>query len=265
MSTVGRKEWLRHATGEAEREELDDNLGAHDEPGVRATVVVGRPARSRIRHRSVQPAHEGSNIPVYPAPLPGGLIHIDHQAMAVPMADGRTQTLDVGATESPFLGMNAHGVQPDIHYGGRPAPNPTMRTAHEANKVPDLTPLPQLPPPIPVYIVPEEGSGSRALQRATFHRIQVSEQGSSGGVPTMIAPKNPRRTEISLINESSTVAVYLLNDATDTTGGAGGALLPSGMSNYKTFHTQDAIYAINAGTAATYVSVIDEYSVPGGA
>jgi hypothetical protein len=268
MSTVSRREWLRESTGEAELEDLDDNLGEHatDDDGKRPGMHERQPnRRSRIRHRGAAPAPGGSNIPTYPAPLPGNPVHIDHQAMAVDLRDGRTQTLDVGAAESAYLGINAHGVQPDIHYGGRPAPNPTMRTAHEANKVPDSTPLPKIPDPVPVYVVPEYGAGGRPLQRASYRRVQVPQAGTSGGIPTIVANKNPRRTEIKILNESTASTIYLLNDSTDATGGAGGAVLPTSMTSYLRLHTQDAIYAIGSGTAATYISVIDEYSVPGGA
>jgi len=82
-----------------------------------------------------------------------------------------------------------------------------------------------------------------------------------GADPIVLVPRNPRRTAVSLLNESANPVRITGADLAL----AGGALLPASMTSYKDFRTREQICAYQpaGNTGVANISVIDEYDVPG--
>ena len=255
MSTVSQDEWLRRTTGEAELEDLDEDLGQHNQDEGTRGRISPAPRRGSFRHQARGGTVEPStgNVPQYPDALPGAAEHIDHKAQQVPL---KTK-LDVGPAKPYYDGMMAHGVPATAEHGGRIAPKEQDRAAIEANRIRETTPVVVAPSPVPVYIVPES-SGPVPLLRTAFHTILVPAKGT---MPVQVCPKNTKRSQVSFLNESASTGIRLLADPTDGTG----ALLPESMNQYQAIAEQDAIWAVSDTSTTAYLSVIDQYSVPGGA
>lgn len=282
MSTVSTREWLRQSTGRADQEQVDEDLkGAAEEPdpGHRPAPAGRRDRQERLRRggsQIVSAAPGAGDVPRYPDPLPGKLPHILHAAQALP---AQSPPLDVGPARPAYGGMMAHGVPAPVEHGGRPAPKPEHATALMANRVPESYQPPPRPSPVPVYLVPE-GAGARPLKRVATKQVLVPGPSTAGApaIPAQVCGKDPRRTTVRLMNETPAgatgVPMRVLTDQVSTVpaaagGSVEGSLLPAGMTSYQDFQTQDELFVVvdpnSVGTAAAYLSVIIEYSVPNGA
>jgi hypothetical protein len=279
MGAVSKREYLRHASGEAEDQEARDAVAAHQHEGPQADPPpvpgarrpwsarsAGRPARGRppaarpeMREQGSEKEHSPGRalgIPEFPQPLPGSDRYLVKDA-AEPH-----QPLDVGPAKPYYSGGLAHGVPAPVEHGGRPTARHEDRAEIEASRreVRELTREPA--DPIPVYVV-EKSGGTHPLQRAAFYRKQVP---AAGGDPVMIVPKDPRRTSVRLLNEAAAGGNIIRMHA-EPGGAATGPALPAAMTGYLEIDTQDEIWALTdaAGTGATFLSVISQYDVPSGA
>lgn len=207
---------------------------------------------------------EDQGVPEYPQPLPLAHTYAYTETRQAP-AQQRNK-LDVGPARPYFWGDMAHGVVGPTRYGGRPVPTIEERREHEASAKPKRTEAPAQPKPVPVYIV-AEGGGARPLGRCVLQRKPAP---APGNPPNLIVNKDPKRLSVRLLNESAT-AIRIM---TEPIGGGGaattsdtgfGALLPASMNSYLEIVTQDEIWAVaDSGATTLYVSVISQYSVPGG-
>jgi hypothetical protein len=228
-------------------------------PAGRHGKVTDRPDRSEEggSRRQPSPGH-GAGVPPFPGPLPGSHHYREHETAA------GHDMLDVGPAKPYYSGGMAHGVETDVHHGGRPSPKPGERTELEATRADTAREMGSPPDPVPVYIV-KKGAGARPLTRAALLRRTVP---AVGGDPFILVPKDPHRRTVQLLNESAN-KVRLTYDPTAQPAAAPGtgALLPASMTSYLTIETQDEIWAWNepgsSGTAD--VSVITSYDIPAGA
>lgn len=155
-----------------------------------------------------------------------------------------------------YRGMMAHGVPND-------SDDTNQRALMERGLDPQKHAEPELhapkvrPTPIPVYITEPEGGGdiflSASPRNITVPAINVADAVRLGG-------RNPKRNRIGLFNESATVSIRIAQRPSDLVNGGGG-LVPSAMTSYIWFETQDELYALTTsagGTAAT-LSIIEEF------
>lgn len=259
--TKRERDWVAQSSGQDRVDETADGVNSHTDEGPRQHHVpaAGRSRREIRRAPVAGPRRHGhgvaSDVPDYPEPLPGSDHHIAHEAHEV----SPPPLLDVGPAKPAYSGMMAHGVEPTVHYGGRPAPTPEQRTEHEASRKRQAAPqaAPARQSPVPVYLV-DVGSGSEPLKRMATKNLTVKGLGNR---PERIAGRDPHRSVLRLLNEDPTNGVRILAEATDEIG----ALLPAAMTSYQEFGSQDDIYAIGNTASSVVLSVIIEYDVPGGA
>lgn len=183
----------------------------------------------------------------HPSPIPGGRPHISNSpavrhSVPTPPSDAE-------------IGMgNAHGVIPGSHTNAERAdaergPN----TVHMTMPKPQHHPPRERPAPIPVYVVQDDRNN--ILRSAAPHNFTVP---ANTGEPVHLCGQDHTRTEVMLLNESTTTNVRIAQSIADLNNG-GGALLPWPTNSYTKVSTQDHLYAISAtGTAAT-VSVIQVF------
>lgn len=242
-------------------EQNAEQLDAHNEEA-RSTEVARHAGRRNWRREPVaQPTslthdeHQGVKYALNPPKvLPGS----HHYQEAEELSARLEHPLDVGPAKPYYSAGMSHGVEADPKHGGRPAPLPTERAEMEANAVSHEARYLRRPDPVPVYIV-SEAQGNRPLTRSVLTNKIVQALGAD---PTLLVGKDPKRTSVKLLNESTSIAARL---TFDPGVGALGALLPSSMTNYLEIKTQDEIWAVCAsGSAAINISIINEYGVPGG-
>lgn len=197
------------------------------------------------------PAPDPRAVAPAPVPLPGGRVNITRHAE-------EHQTPDIGPPVPYFRGIMAHGVASRPHH---PQAAKAGRAASQATKAADLPEPPAAELPVPVYIVPLAG-GNRPLKKASAIRVPVP---AAGAQPVPLCGRDLHRTRVQLLNESATVIRLVDGPTAQVTPGGNGAALPASMTGYLPIDTQEAIYAIaDSGAATLYVSVISEYTVPGG-
>ena len=207
----------------------------------RAAHTARRPERRAGEHfQDADPSQgHGQGVPQFPEPLPG-YHHYRDPDVVLPH-----QPLDVGPAEPYYYGGMAHGVPMQvIHHGGRPTPRPEDRHQIEASR--ELVEEETEPAidPVPVYIV-ERGAGARPLKRAALRQVTIE---AAGADPQVLVPRNPHRSSVRLLNESSSPVRILYDLAT-----IGGALLPANMSSYLEIDTEDEICAYMPAAPALLV------------
>jgi hypothetical protein len=144
---------------------------------------------------------------------------------------------------------NVHGVAPGSHTNADRAdmqrgPN----TVHPPR--PGPTTRVEKPLPIPVFLV--EDHNRNMVRSAAPHHIRVPGNTAD---PVRLCGRDPSRTVVMVLNESTAQDVRFAQTLRDLTNG-GGALLPWPSNSYLKIETQDELYALStSGTAAT-VSII---------
>lgn len=189
------------------------------------------------------PAH---GIPAYPEPLPGAHEYQGKEVVT-------RQRVDVPPNKAYYSAGMAHGVKSPEHHNGRIAPEHHERRQLEADNEAEPHIGHYKVDPIPVYIT-EPGAGLHPIDQASFRQLTVVV----GADPQPIVERNPQRTRVLLLNETATGAnVRMLNGPNF----ASGALLPSGMTNYRDIKTKDQIWAVSDPAANTnaVISIIEEY------
>lgn len=177
-----------------------------------------------------------------PSPIPGGREHIQNAPTVrqqVPVPDAWPEYRD----------LNAHGVPPGSH---------TTRERAEAERGPNSVHRPQpqhehrheAPMPIPVYVV-QDGEPDIIRSAAPRHITLPA----SGGDPVLICGRDKTRTEVQLLNESTSSDIRFAQRPSDLDNG-GGALLPWPGNSYLTIKTQDQLYAVSKDSGTPVISVI---------
>ena len=181
-----------------------------------------------------------------PSPIPGGREHIQNaQTMRqqVPIADAWPETRD----------LNAHGVPPNSHTTRERAemergPNTVHRGRPQHHKAKEK------PVPVPVYIV-QDGQPDIIRSAAPRHFVLPAASGANAGDPVRICGRDETRTEVMILNESTSSDIRFAQRPSDL-GNGGGALLPWPSNSYVTIKTQDELYAISKDTGTPTISVI---------
>jgi len=192
------------------------------------------------------------------SPIPGGRTHILNQETV-------RQNVPVPVPELEYGGIMAHGVPP--------GPGTTQERAHVEqgpNTVKPITPryakAPDVPAPIPVYIVPV-AAGRRPLGTMAGDSFTVPAAGSD---PIRIAGRDKTRTTIMILCETAPGANFTAprgirvdHEVGNLTSGRG-ALVPTGASSYQKFDGfQDELFAVSTDAQPVVVSVIYQYEVAG--
>lgn len=178
----------------------------------------------------------------HPSPIPGGQKHLSN-------APSVRHTVPVPPSEPEIYMGNAHGVAPGSHTNADRAdlergPN----TIHPPRPGP-VTRV-EKPLPIPVFVVQDHNRNT--VRSAAPYHITVPANTAD---PVRLCGRDPSRTAVMLLNESTAQNVRFAQTLRDLTNG-GGALLPWPTNSYQKIETQDELYALStAGTAAT-VSII---------
>ena len=183
----------------------------------------------------------------HPSPIPGGRPHISN-------APAVRHTVPVPPSD-PEIGMgNAHGVIPGTHTNAERADHERgPNTVHRTMPRPQHHPVHERPQPIPVFVV--QDAHNDVLRSAAPHKITVPV---STADPVRLCGRDTTRSEVMLLNESTSVDVRFAQRISDLNAG-GGALLPWPTNSYLRIQTQDELYALSTvGTAAT-VSVIQVF------
>jgi len=183
----------------------------------------------------------------HPSPIPGGQTHISNSPAV-------RHTVPVPPSD-PEIGMgNAHGVIPGSHTNAERAdaergPN----TVHHTMPRPRPHVPHERPQPIPVFLV--EDAHDDVLRTAAPHNITVP---ANTAEPVRLCGRDTGRSEVMLLNESTTTDIRFAQRQSDLNNGGGG-LLPWPSNSYLKIRTQDELYGLSAsGTAAT-VSVIQVF------
>ncbi len=182
----------------------------------------------------------------HPSPIPGGRPHISN-------APAIRHTVPTPPSD-PEIGMgNAHGVQPGTHTNAERAdaergPN----TVHGPK--PEHRRLIERPAPIPVFVV--QDAHNDVIRSAAPRSVTIP--GTATADPVRIAPRDPTRAEIMLLNESTVTDIRIAQRPSDLNAG-GGALVPWPLNSYLTIKTQDELYAISASGTAASLSVIQVF------
>jgi len=183
----------------------------------------------------------------HPSPIPGGRPHIGN-------APAVRHTVPIPPSD-PEIGMgNAHGVVPGSHTNAERAdaergPN----TVHRTMPRPQHHQVHERPMPIPVFVV--QDAHNDVLRDSAPRSLTVP---ANTGEPVRLCGKDQGRSEVLLLNESTTTDVRFAQRQSDLNAG-GGALLPWPSNSYLRLRTQGQLYALSAsGTAAT-VSVIQVF------
>lgn len=183
----------------------------------------------------------------HPSPIPGGRRHISN-------APAVRETVPVPPPEPEIDPLIAHGVAPGSHTTAERA-----EAERGPNSVHVTMPRPQHhapvdhPAPIPVYVVQDHNN--QVVRSAAPHSFTVPGNTSD---PVRICGRDPGRTEVMILNESTAQNVRIAQRPADLTNGGGG-LVPYPANSYLTIKTQDELYALStSGTAAT-ISVIQVF------
>jgi hypothetical protein len=183
----------------------------------------------------------------HPSPIPGGRRHISN-------APAVRETVPVPPPEPEIDPLIAHGVAPGSHTTAERA-----EAERGPNSVHVTMPRPQhhapvdRPAPIPVYVVQDHNN--EVVRSAAPHNFTVPGNTSD---PVRICGRDPGRTEVMILNESTAQNVRIAQRPADLTNGGGG-LVPYPANSYLTIKTQDELYALStSGTAAT-ISVIQVF------
>jgi hypothetical protein len=217
-------------------------VGKHK--GRRPASVAVDPESPEGRQLGMSPRTQG-----VPSPIPGGRPHIGNAPVVrqqVPIEDAKPEYRD----------LNAHGVPPG---------SGTTRERAEAERGPNT--IHNAPPqhhqpvdkphPIPVYVV--QDSGPTVIRSAApRHFTLPAASGAAAGDPVRICGRDHTRTEVMLLNESTSSDIRFAQRPDDLTNGGGG-LLPWPANSYVTVKTQDELYAISKDTGTPTISVIQIY------
>jgi hypothetical protein len=181
----------------------------------------------------------------HPSPIPGGRDHLKN-------APSVRYTVPIPPSD-PEIGMgNAHGVQPGSHTNAERAdaergPN----TVHATMPRPVHHAVHEKPSPIPVFVV--ENANDDVIRSAAPRTLTVP--GTGAVEPVRLCGKDPGRSEVMILNESTTTDIRIGQRPSDLNNG-GGALIPWPANSYTKLKTQDELYAISATATAAAVSVI---------
>ena len=183
-----------------------------------------------------------------PSPIPGGKVHLENAAVIrqrTPVPDSPPEIKD----------QNAHGVMPADHTARERAefmrgPN-AVRPIVPAYDAPALEPV-----PVPVRIVQQRSPV--ILRAAAPHSFQLQ---ASTGEPVRLCGPEPSRTDILILNESTSSDIRFATRQVELVAG-GGALLPWPGNSYLRLVTQDELWAISADSGTPRVSVIQEFEQP---
>jgi hypothetical protein len=187
----------------------------------------------------------------YPSPIPGGLDHVAN-------AQTVRQRTPVPDSSPEIKDLNAHGVPPGTH---------TSRERSELERGPNLShgpaphlqePGPPTPVPVPVYVVANQDA-TNSWRSAAPHHFQLP---ASTGDAVRLCGRDPRRTNVYLLNESSSSNIRFAKTIQDLNNG-GGALLPWPLNSYLKLETQDELYALSADSGTPIISVIQEFNTQG--
>jgi hypothetical protein len=185
-----------------------------------------------------------------PSVIPGGRLHISNAPTVrqdVPIADARPEYGD----------LNAHGVPP-----GSATTRERAEVERGPNSVHQAKPTheerQQRPHPIPVFVVADEHA--RVLRSAAPRHFQLQ---ASTGDAVRICGRDRTRTEVQLLNESTSSDIRFAQRPSDLVNG-GGALLPWPGNSYLSLKTQDELYAISKDSGTPTISVIQVFERPGG-
>lgn len=178
-----------------------------------------------------------------PSAIPGGRPHIQNAPTVrqeVPIPDARPEYWD----------MNAHGVAPGTATTRERAevergPNHVYRGTHPQHEAKR-----ERPAPVPVTIVQDE---HRNVIRSAAPRHFTLQ--ASTGEAVRICGRDSSRTEVHLLNESTSSDIRFAQRPSDLVNG-GGALLPWPTNSYQKFPTQDELYAISKDSGTPTISVI---------
>lgn len=216
------------------------------------TRAKGRGQQQRQpRTQDIQPGSpEGRELGLsdrvqgHPSPIPGGRQHISN-------APAVRHTVPVPPPDPEIDSLNAHGVVPGSHTNAERAD--AMRgpnTVHATMPKPQPHTPRDRPHPIPVFIV--QDAHDQVIRSAAPHSLTVPANTAD---PVRLCGRDPSRSEVMLLNESTTTDVRIAQRPSDLNAG-GGALLPWPANSYLKIRTQDELYALSvSGTAAT-VSVV---------
>lgn len=182
-----------------------------------------------------------------PSPIRGGQEHITNAPVVrqqTPVPDARPEITD----------MNAHGVP---HGSATTRERAEMErgpnTAHSVRTPRTATAVPDLPAPIPVYVV--QNHRAAALRTAAPHSFVLQVQGAE---PVRLCGRDQTREAVWLLNEDPSHSVRMAQRPADLNNGQG-ALLPSGMTSYLKLDGQDELYGISADSGTPRVSVIQVF------
>ena len=181
-----------------------------------------------------------------PSPIPGGRPHIQNAPtirQEVPVPDAWPEVRD----------LNAHGVPPG---------SATTRERAEIERGPNTVhrgrpghhPAKERPTPVPVYVV-QDGEPDIIRSAAPRHFVLPAASGANVGDPVRICGRDGTRTEVQILNESSSSDIRFAQRPSDLANG-GGALLPWPSNSWLTIKTQDELYAISKDTGTPTISVI---------
>lgn len=177
-----------------------------------------------------------------PSPIPGGREHIQNaQTMRqhAPVPDAWPETRD----------LNAHGVPPNTHTTRERAEMERGPNTIHRGRPEHTTPKPK-PIPVPVYIVQDDEPS--IIRSAAPRHFQLQ---ASTGEPVRICGRDKGRTEVMILNESTSSDIRFAQRQSDL-GNGGGALLPWPSNSYVTVKTQDELYAISKDSGTPVISVI---------
>lgn len=181
-----------------------------------------------------------------PSPIPGGRPHISN-------APAIRHQVPTWPSEPEVSKGNAHGVIPgtgtneeraEMQRGPNTVHGPRPPQPHHAH---------ERPTPIPVFIV--EDAHNDVLRTAAPRNLTVP---ASGAEPVRLCGRDAGRSEVMLLNESTTTDVRFAQRPADLNSG-GGALLPWPANSYQKIKTQDELYAVSATATAAKVSVIQVF------
>jgi Uncharacterized protein involved in copper resistance len=181
----------------------------------------------------------------HPSPIPGGRPHIKN-------APSIRHTVPVPPSD-PEIGMgNAHGVIPGSHTNAERADHERgPNTVHATMPKPQHHPVHERPSPIPVFIV--ENAHDDVIRSAAPRSMTVP--GNTGADPVRVAGRDPGRTAVLILNESTSSDIRFAQRPGDLNAG-GGALLPWPTNSYTRVDTQDELWALSASATAAKLSVI---------
>lgn len=214
----------------------------------------GRQQRQPLPPDQIQPnTPEGRQIGLsnrvqgHPSPIPGGREHISNSPAV-------RHTVPVPPSD-PEIGMgNAHGVIPGSHTNAERAdaergPN----TVHQTMPRPRPHHPQEKPHPIPVYVV--QDARQDVIRTAAPHSITVPINTAD---PVRLCGRDTSRSEVMILNESTTTDVRFAQRPSDLNAG-GGALLAWPNNSYLKIKTQDELWAVSATSTPAPVSIVQVF------